>query len=139
MNCFHEHNCQSTILFKYVKYLVWGQCVGVKEWSGSDVKVTLSVSNPQNTKRNMHIITTQHAIYLFIYFISLIPEAAGNMKLTQPKIQNGAGLVYSKTCSTETTTAGVSGIITVCLDSGMYNCVCSGVCLHVFYLLMVRL
>lgn len=58
MNCFHEHNCQSTILFKYVKYLVWGQCVGVKEWSGSDVKVTLSVSNPQNTKRNMHIITT---------------------------------------------------------------------------------
>lgn len=43
---------------KYVKYFVLGQCVGVMEWPGSDLNVTLSVSNPQNTKKNMHIITT---------------------------------------------------------------------------------
>jgi len=57
INCFNEHNCQSIIEFEYVKYFVWGQCVGIKEWSGSNVNVTLSVSNPQNTERNMLIIT----------------------------------------------------------------------------------
>lgn len=94
INCFNDNNCQSTIGFEYVKYFVWGQHAGVEEWSGSTVNVTPSVSNPQNTERNMHRKTTEHA---FIpkegrqHETALAKNAEGGMTLPHAERAGGGG------------------------------------------------